>query len=320
MNPAISVVIPAFNASDTIGKAIQSALEQDERPLEVIVVDDGSSDDTPDRARAAGARVIRQSNAGVSAARNRGILAANGDWIAFLDADDRFLPGKLAQQIAALARYPYANFVFCDMQREQDGVIVESRWFMDRAPYQRLTKTRLDTNLVMMKGDALSCALLDENFIPTSSVLVRKTAISNPGFDADIRYCEDVELWLRIIKDNEVLAIEMPLTNYRLHSASASAQWQHILHGNLTLLERIAAHPERYADPLVGVLPERITAGLTALGIHLVRSGDTSRGTHWLRQALQRKFVIKTAGWLGLGYALSVPGIGRLRKLRRRAK
>jgi glycosyltransferase involved in cell wall biosynthesis len=104
---AVSVVIPAWNRADRIEGAILSALEQEPKPLEIIVVDDGSTDGT-DAGRLvaldARVRVIRHdANRGAAEARNTGVAAARGDWIAFLDSDDRWLPGKLARQLAQVA-------------------------------------------------------------------------------------------------------------------------------------------------------------------------------------------------------------------------
>jgi hypothetical protein len=104
----LSVIIPTFNRSACVGEAIRSALEQTRPPDEVIVVDDGSTDETADVLSAFGSavRVIRQANAGVSAARNAGIGAARGEWLAFLDSDDLWMPEKLERQLKSASAYP----------------------------------------------------------------------------------------------------------------------------------------------------------------------------------------------------------------------
>ncbi len=113
MNPLISVMIGVYNAAAYLGEAIESVLAQDYRPLELIVVDDGSTDASADVARGfSHLRVIRQENAGNGAARNRAVENASGALYAFLDADDRFTPGKLSLQKAALDADPGLDMVF----------------------------------------------------------------------------------------------------------------------------------------------------------------------------------------------------------------
>jgi glycosyltransferase involved in cell wall biosynthesis len=113
VNPLVSVMIGAYNAEPYLGEAIESALAQDYEPLELIVVDDGSTDGTADVARSfARVKLIQQANGGNGAARNRAVENASGDLYAFLDADDRFTPGKLTLQKAALDADPGLDMVF----------------------------------------------------------------------------------------------------------------------------------------------------------------------------------------------------------------
>lgn len=113
----VSVVIPAYEAGRFLAEAVDSALGQDHRPLEVIVVDDGSSDDTARVAAGYGSRItcIGLPHLGVSAARNRGIAASSGRFLALLDADDAFLPGKIALQVRELEADPQLDMVFTHM-------------------------------------------------------------------------------------------------------------------------------------------------------------------------------------------------------------
>ena len=113
MNPLVSVMIGVYNAAPYLGEAIESALAQDYEPIELIVVDDGSTDGSADVARAySQVRVVRQENAGNGAARNRAVEEASGQLYAFLDADDRFTAGKLSLQKAALDADPGLDMVF----------------------------------------------------------------------------------------------------------------------------------------------------------------------------------------------------------------
>jgi len=120
--PLVSCVIPAFNAEAHLGEAIDSVLAQSHRVLEVVVVDDGSTDGTAQVAQSGGELVIyvQQANAGPSSARNRGVELARGELVAFLDADDRWLEGKLARQVALLSARP-----------ELDGCLTHGRLFWD---------------------------------------------------------------------------------------------------------------------------------------------------------------------------------------------
>jgi glycosyltransferase involved in cell wall biosynthesis len=135
--PLVSVVIPAHNAERFIDEAIDSVLEQAHQRLEVVVVDDGSTDGTAARVRAYGdqVRYVHQTNAGVGAARNRGLALAAGDYIAFLDADDVWHPEKLEVELEIAARNPESGLIACDGVRFSEASIVPgrllSRWVLD---------------------------------------------------------------------------------------------------------------------------------------------------------------------------------------------
>jgi glycosyltransferase involved in cell wall biosynthesis len=120
--PLVSVIIPAFNAQDTIERALVSTLAQDYDPFEVIVVDDGSTDETGSvAARVEGVRCLTQDNAGPSAARNRGVEAAAGEFLAFVDADDEVPPTKLSAQVGYLLEHPDIGCVLGRQEVELEG-------------------------------------------------------------------------------------------------------------------------------------------------------------------------------------------------------
>lgn len=195
--PVISVVIPAFNSEAYLGDCLDSVLAQTgDFALDVIVVDDGSADDTAGLAfTRPGVRVLRQTvNEGPSRARNAGLAAASGEWVAFLDADDLWPPGSLAARVAVLKRQPGAALVFGDC-----------RQFDDRGPRtQTLFEAGGLGHAAWGAGEIVPDAyrrLLHDNFITTGSVVARRAALATEGgFAEDLRLVEDLDLWLRLAR------------------------------------------------------------------------------------------------------------------------
>jgi hypothetical protein len=166
--PVVSVVIPAWNAQEWIGEAVRSAVAQTDVPLEIIVVDDGSTDDTAAVARAAGGecvQVIEQTNGGASAARNAGTAAARGGFIQYLDADDVLLPGTIGRRLQRLEETS-ADVAYCDWVRwERD----ESGAFSDRETVSRTL------------GPQPELELLGDCWWPPAALLYRRTLVNRIG-------------------------------------------------------------------------------------------------------------------------------------------
>lgn len=200
----IAVVVPAHNAGKTISAALTSVLQQVPGPREVVVVDDGSTDNTASIVRSFWPRVrlIQQPNSGVSAARNAGIAATASEWIAFLDADDEWYPNKLASQLAL------ANATPCAVLIAGTARYIDSR--------ERL----LHTGRAAGAG-ALFPRLIRGNIIVTSSVLVRRSALNVAGgwFRQDLSLGEDWELWLRLSARGEFVLAREPVVKYRVASS-----------------------------------------------------------------------------------------------------
>lgn len=197
----ISAIIPTWNRAGLLGRAIRSVLAQRPAPCELIVVDDGSTDDTPRVVRelageaAAPIRLIRQENRGAAAARNRGIEAAQGELIAFLDSDDWWLPGKLARQARALADHP-------------GHLISHTRelWYRDGRRVNQ--KRKYDPP----DGDVFA-ASLGQCLIGMSTVMARREVFARYGlFDETLPCCEDYDLWLRVGSREPFLRVAEPLT------------------------------------------------------------------------------------------------------------
>lgn len=206
----ISIIIPTFNYGRFIAEAIQSALGQTLKPVEVIVVDDGSTDDTAEVVERFGDRVryIRQENAGVSMARNNGVAASRGELIAFLDADDIWEPTKLERQAEKFAADSEIGLVHCGM-REFDSESGETIAMLTEG----------------MEGEVADELLLWDRPVivgPGGTIMVSRKAFEEAGgFDPRMACGEDWDLCYRIARSYKVGFVPEPLVNYRSHSAAA---------------------------------------------------------------------------------------------------
>lgn len=237
----VSVVIPTHNRARTIGSAIDSALSQTYQKLEVVVADDGSSDDTRAIVTSYGDRLtyVYQPNAGVSAARNLGLRAARGEFVALLDSDDSWLPWKIEAQVAALKRHPEAGIVWTDMEAvDEASRPIHARHL--REMYTTYAKvdiekilSQVDTlgilspnvprelaSAAVREGDLFSAILLG-NLIHTSTVLFRRSWFERTGgFDETFsRAGEDYEFYVRLCSAGPAVFIDAPSTIYRVGAA-----------------------------------------------------------------------------------------------------
>jgi glycosyltransferase involved in cell wall biosynthesis len=194
--PLVSVIIPTYNRGWIIKEAIDSVLDQDFRDYELIVVDDGSNDNTREilDAYRKEITVLQQSNKGVSAARNSGIAAASGQLIAFLDSDDLWLPGKLSSQVKFF-------------EENADAVINQTQEIWIRNGQRVNPKRRHHKFSGMIFERSLALCL-----VSPSAVMIKKSLFDSVGvFDEDLPACEDYDLWLRTSCRYPVHLIDIPL-------------------------------------------------------------------------------------------------------------
>lgn len=284
----ISVVIPAYNAAPHLGATLASVAAQLQAPAEVIVVDDGSTDATAAIAAAAGARVIRQANAGVSAARNAGVRAARSDWIAFLDADDRWLPA-FTERVSAAARYcPNAAAIFTDYALD-DPDAPRASWFAADRSYRALRGHEIAPGVRHFAGTDLSLALVRSRaFVSTSALIVRRSAFTAcGGFDASLRRAEDLELMLRLFAHTAAVAVEEPLSVYCKHGSSLTADETACAAAERRVWGTVIAAPERYAHGLGRALANALPAKIRNDGIRALRQGRFGDAVVDLREAAQ---------------------------------
>jgi len=234
----VSVIIPTYNYARYVAEAIDSALGQTYAPLEVIVVDDASTDDTPRVLAAYGDRIraIRQPNGGAGAARNTGIAAARGEYVAFLDADDVWLPAKLQLQMALFKADPTLGLVHCGSEAI-DGQGKTLEVFLDgKEGFVALEMLRLDREVIQLPGSCI--------------VVPRRVAEELGGFDARLPPSEDWDFCFRVSMRYRVGYVRKPLFRYRLHGGGIHLNIPKMERSMLIALDKAFASP----DPAVQAL------------------------------------------------------------------
>lgn len=264
--PRVSVVVPAYNATATIAATLRSIQAQTLADFELIVIDDGSSDGTPDLVDRIARdeprlRLHRQANGGTAAARNAGIARARGEFVALLDNDDLWMPRYLELMTAALVAAPDAGFAYTDA------------WVLDDSTKRVRTKTVLEFYPPVPAGAAapeLLRLLIATNFV-MSSVTARRTVLEEVGgFDPAVSGVDDYDLWLRILAaGHAAVPAPAPLLIQRDRHDSQSKDELTMISGHLAVLRRLAEDPhldaesqrtlsretrrfERWADGLAG--------------------------------------------------------------------
>lgn len=264
----VSVVIPTYNRAGPVVAAIESVLRQTYDDLQVVVVDDGSTDDTGRRvADLADDRIayLRQANRGVSAARNRGIAAATGEVVAFLDSDDVWMAEKLAHEVAFLRRHPEAAAVFSDAEKHDGDAFVPS--FVGEAPrFSRLVAGRCADGGVVLGRREMELCLLQEVPVLPSAFAIRRAALERTGpFDEGWSSWEDWEFFLRLAGWARFGYVDRPLIVHRVSRDSlhrVDAERGRALMVSLLLRER----RRRAGDPEA---LDAIRAGIVGLRKHI---------------------------------------------------
>ena len=253
--PPVSVVIPAFNAAAFLPDTVGSVLDQSREGVEVIVVDDGSTDETPDVLAGFGPsiRQVRQDNAGVAAARNEGLRLCRSPYVCFMDADDWMHPDNLRVKVEHLDAHP-ADVMVQGLVEPTDAQLRPT------GPVLRGARGHIGEALAEYIPSAVPCP---------SSVVVRTTAVRDVGgFDTRLSTSADFDLWLRLAAMGSVGRIDEPLVRYRRHEGAMFHNVELQLHDRRIIFGK-------YPDgPLPGLLWNRHKARFyLSAGKALVRQG-----------------------------------------------
>ncbi|GLC27159.1 glycosyltransferase family 2 protein [Roseisolibacter agri] len=300
----ISVVIPAYNAAETLAETLASVAAQTCPPSEIVVVDDGSTDDTAALARQLGARVVQQTNRGLSAARNAGIRAASQPWIALLDSDDLWAPTKLAHQWRAVTAHPDVGIVATD----------HAQFFEDGSPEVPSVLTTMGETYRVLGGQVREAGVryfpdireqihAAGHFLIPSTILARRQLLVDAGlFDESFRIVEDVECFLRLVNRAPLAVVEEPLMRYRVRATSLSRSYLRMLRGMIQLHDVMDAKQEAYPPHVLGVFQRALPGRLREAGVLLLESGATADARPLLRRALLASPSPKNAAILMLAW------------------
>lgn len=221
INPLVSVIIPAFNAQDLISETIDSILAQTYNNIEIIVVDDGSTDQTAKVVAGYGSKIhyfYQNNSGGCAVPRNTGITHSTGDYLCFMDADDLMTPDRISRQVDFMERNPNVGIVFCDYQNFKDEKTYSNSHFQTCPKLWPLIKDKDE----LILSDACN-HLVQENFGCGGALFIRRSMLNfEPGFEPVLTSCEDFHFYFRLARHSLVGAINEVGFLRRLHGNNMS--------------------------------------------------------------------------------------------------
>jgi len=303
--PRFSVIIPAYNSAATLARAVESVFAQSWPAHEIIVIDDGSMDETLQVAREFGdkVQVIHQPNAGVSTARNRGAEAATGDWLAFLDADDWYYPDRLKWHGEWIARDAGLDFLTGDYEyRREDGSLMGTSMAMHSSGRAMLEKADGAEKIVMEEKEIETFVADHFGDIHTLSV-PRRTFQSLGGYPPGFKVCEDVHFLTRLCAaSRRVGVVCQPLGVYLIHESSATrSNPLKAQEYNVQALLDLKNLASSFPAPVERGVMARLRTGRLNLGYALVRSGRRREAISAVLPSL-----VETPGWASFRNVLSI--------------
>ncbi len=279
MNDTVSVIIPTYNCATWLAECLQSVLDQSRPPDEIIVIDDGSSDDTEpviDRFKSE-IIFIRQENQGQSVARNNGVAISSGKWLAFMDADDIWFPHKLEKQLDYLKQNPHFSMVASDMT---EGVNLDSE------------TTSLFSKFADIHEGKIFRRLLRSSYIFPSTVVIRKSVYDKfGGFDPSLQMMEDLDLFMKVARDYEIGIIQERHAFRRRHLTSISKN-EHALLKKAAFWDSAENRFGPFTDEERKLAQKQWLQAMFAAGYECLLLGKRNLARDCFRTCLSRRYMI----------------------------
>jgi glycosyltransferase involved in cell wall biosynthesis len=288
--PRVSVIIPAYNSARYLLDAIDSVFAQTYKDLEVIVIDDGSTDNTKEILEPYMDRIIflQQANSGPSKARNLGIQRSSGEYLAFLDADDIWYPEKMERQIGMFLENPQYMLVHSNaLVKAEDNSQPDKFWF--------------DSKKRVKSGKVFS-DLLAECFIILSSVIIKRQCLDKTGiFDTNVEPWEGYDLWLRFAYSYQIGFISNPLFVRRLHSSNLfySNLSREIL-GYIKIMEKWEVQTKFLSEGFKVIIHNHLKKEYHRLGICYLAQCEPYKARTAFKNSLRHGYSLSSITYLGL--------------------
>jgi len=302
MSAQVSVIIPAYNARETLDRALDSVAAQRQWIKETLVIDDESTDDTFEIAqRRDWVTVIRQPHSGAAAARNRGLKVATGSIIAFLDTDDEWAPEKLAEHTKIFELHPDVSFVSSDfVVVALDGV--RSRGFDKHRTIYDLPAV-IEGETRFLQGGVFE-GLCRGLFTATPTVTFRRALLEQVGyFDADFQVAEDFDFYLRLARAARFAVIDKPLARVNYKSASLGSDSSLVLQETYRMLSSFEHRNGSLSASERAAVNRKTAQVLLSLGYQSNRNGKLSQALRHYTKAFRI-----APGWYPLKYAIRAIG------------
>lgn len=307
----VSVIIPAYNSATILSHAIDSVLQQTYQHTEIIIVDDGSKDNTKEilkpylKLHAGKIKYFYQENYGSSVARNNGIRLSNGDYIAFLDADDQWFKDKLERQLDFVKNNSQCHLVFSNARIiNQDG---------------NFLRNYIKDCSIFKNANQMFLMLLMKNFIPFSSVMAKRDILHKVGlFDESLRGCEDYDLVLKISKLVPLGFISDNLINYRISPGNKSSNIEFRHRMTLTVVKRFSIHDKQFLKKHRVIIYKRWSGCHYSLGYALYEKNKLRDANKEFLKSIRYYPFLNFKQYLLLVITLLTPRVlNRLRQFRK---
>jgi glycosyltransferase involved in cell wall biosynthesis len=276
--PAVSIIIPCYNTAKFVSIALDSILGQTCNNYEVIIIDDGSTDNTRSVIRTYLSKKIKyifqENSGGPSNPRNVGIDAAIGEYISFFDSDDIMMPKKIEYYLRIFEKQANVDFIFSDFSVvDEFGKTLKKSFLKDYQSFRRILLPTSDLDVFYLKEDQVYTELLLANFIGTSSVMVKKKTLNQIGrFDESLKNSDDIDLWRRFARENKKFAFLNKIGHcYRKRSSSISTKNLKRFPSILNALEK-QKRIVKYSKDLK-ILNQKIFENLISYGWHSRNNG-----------------------------------------------
>lgn|SRR5574341_198431 len=300
---SVAVIIPTYNRADLVGEAIDSCLGQTRVPDQIIVVDDGSTDHTQEVLATYGTQItmIRQSNKGLSAARNAGLRAVTADLIALLDSDDTLLPESIALRAHVLETQPEVGVVYSDIMR----VDITGKPLMKQSEWDHLPH----------RSGMILADFARYNVMPVHACLFRRAIIGQvASFDETLGPLADYDFWIRIAARYPFKYLDVPLANYRIHADTMTA----MIRPQWSVEERIIRRRLFDLPAFQELKPVDRAAAYRIHATGLALAGELSEARQWYLKSMQCwPFVPALYGLMGLSWLGANTFRGAVRLYRR---